>query len=72
MDALHALNRLESGCTLLVSLPGSYLSTTFEMTPKGCKRYNTEMGTICTPMSKGEIFKHFSEMLKEGGEIVEI
>lgn len=70
-DPLWALNLLEDGSKLLVSLSGNYLSSVFEMTSEGVQSYNTEMGTN-NHLTKGELYKHFERLLNEGAEIVTI
>lgn len=74
-NALAALNYLEDGGRVLVSLPGNYVSTAFELTEKGVYSGNNAIGFFLrtwAEMSKSALLRHFAEMLKEGGEIAAI
>lgn len=70
-DPLWALNLLEDGHKLLVSLSGNYLSSVFQMTSEGMQSYNTETGPR-NDWTKGELYKHFDKLLHAGAEIVTI
>ena len=74
-NALAALNYLEDGGRVLVSLPGNYVSTAFELTENGIYSGNSAIGVFLrtwAEMSKSALLRHFAEMLKEGGEIAAI
>jgi len=72
MNALQALNCIENGGAVLVSLPGSFLSSTFRMKGNKIESGNYEIGFCEREKSKSEIYAHFADMLNQGGEIVAI
>ena len=74
-NALAALNHLEDGGRVLVSLPGNYVSTAFELTDNGVYSGTSAIGFFLrtwVEMSKSDLFQHLAKMLKEGGEITAI
>ena len=69
ITALTALNHLENKGTILVTLPGC-LSSIFGYVGETIVSGNTEIGVSPTDKTKGEIYKHFAEIIKEGGDLV--
>lgn len=68
ITALSALNHIENGGAVLVTLPGSYVSSIFKLCPDGVEGGNTEIG-VCRK-TKGEAYQHFANMLDLGGDLV--
>ena len=69
-NPLQALNYIEDGGEVLVSVPG-FLSSIFrKSTPgNGIERGNSEIGFF-PGMQPGEVLEHFGNMLAEGGALV--
>jgi hypothetical protein len=70
MQAFEALNFIENGGSVLVSLPGC-ISSVFRVTSSGVESFNIEIGH-CTGKTLGETFKHFQSILSMGGELTQI
>ena len=70
LNPLKALNYIEMGGEVLVSLPGC-ASSVFRLSTnpgEGIERGNTEIG-ICPGMQPAEVLRHFGNMIHEGGSI---
>lgn len=71
MSAFEALNYMENGGKVLVSLPG-FVSSVFMITEKGIESGNTEIGLCFCGLTPGKTYKHFQNILNEGGELTAI
>lgn len=64
-----ALNHVEDAGRVLVSLPGC-LSSVFYISGGVILSGNSEIGIVASGMSRGDLYRHFQNMLDQGGDLV--
>ena len=67
MNALHALNHIENGGAVLVSLPGC-LSSVFRLDGYNIISENSEIG-VCGGHTPAGTLQHFQNILRAGGTL---
>ena len=69
LTPFEALNHIEDGGRVVVSLSGSFLSSLFYLVGDEITSCNYEIGACQTGLSKFGLYRHFQKILSDGGEI---